>query len=296
MFVKYMHLERIGNDEVDGIEMGTTYVFPKLDGTNASLWMDTAGVLQAGSRNRHLTEEADNAGFYKWALEQKEYIEFFNRFPTYTLYGEWLVPHSLKTYRDEAWRQFYVFDVFDRETGEHISYEDYQPLLETFGINYIAPINIIKNGRLEQYISCVEKNVHLIKDGMGVGEGVVIKNYQWKNKYGRTTWAKLVSNSFKEEHSKAMGAAVIGGELMEEKIINNYITQHLVDKVFAKIQLEEGGWSGKYIPRLLGEVWHDLITEEMWDILKKNKNPRIDFAMLNKLCIAKIKEIRKDIF
>ena len=35
MFLKYMHLERYGNEEVDGIEQGTTYVFPELDGTNA---------------------------------------------------------------------------------------------------------------------------------------------------------------------------------------------------------------------------------------------------------------------
>ena len=35
MFLKYMHLERYGNEEVDGIEQGTTYVFPKLDGTKS---------------------------------------------------------------------------------------------------------------------------------------------------------------------------------------------------------------------------------------------------------------------
>jgi hypothetical protein len=39
MFIKYMHLERFGNDEVEGIEIGTTYVFPKLDGTNAQVWL-----------------------------------------------------------------------------------------------------------------------------------------------------------------------------------------------------------------------------------------------------------------
>lgn len=31
-FRKYMHLERFGNDEVQGIELGTCYIFSKLDG------------------------------------------------------------------------------------------------------------------------------------------------------------------------------------------------------------------------------------------------------------------------
>ena len=30
-FQKYMHLERFGTDEVDGINLGECHVFPKLD-------------------------------------------------------------------------------------------------------------------------------------------------------------------------------------------------------------------------------------------------------------------------
>ena len=37
-FVKYPHLERFGNDEVQGIEFGECWIFPKLDGANASIW------------------------------------------------------------------------------------------------------------------------------------------------------------------------------------------------------------------------------------------------------------------
>ena len=36
-FRRYQHIERFGNDEVAGIEDGTCYVFPKIDGTNA-IW------------------------------------------------------------------------------------------------------------------------------------------------------------------------------------------------------------------------------------------------------------------
>ena len=35
-FKKYQHIERLGTLEVEGIELGTCYVFPKIDGTNGS--------------------------------------------------------------------------------------------------------------------------------------------------------------------------------------------------------------------------------------------------------------------
>ena len=118
MFVKYMHLERYGNEEVDGIEQGTTYVFPKLDGTNAQVWVDPEGNLKAGSRNRQLQLDNDNAGFYNAMIKDDKVLSLFEGFPELRLYGEWLVPHSLKTYRDDAWRKFYIFDVCNVETGE----------------------------------------------------------------------------------------------------------------------------------------------------------------------------------
>lgn len=65
-FKKYMHVERFGNDEVQGIELGGCHLFSKLDGTNASVWWNDG--LNAGSRKRHLSIEDDNAGFCDWVL------------------------------------------------------------------------------------------------------------------------------------------------------------------------------------------------------------------------------------
>ena len=44
-FLKYQHVERVGTSEVENIELGTCYVFPKIDGTNASIWI--AGLQRA---------------------------------------------------------------------------------------------------------------------------------------------------------------------------------------------------------------------------------------------------------
>ena len=296
MFHKYVHLERYGNDEVEGIEQGTTYVFPKLDGTNASVWLNEDGTIGAGSRNRTLSLDNDNAGFMNYIVTDDRIQWLLAGFPELRVYGEWLVPHSLKTYRDDAWRKFYIFDVCNVETGEFYDYDRYKEILDCYNLDYLAPIAIIRNGTRAHFEKCMSNNIFLIKDGHGIGEGIVIKNYEWQNKYGRTTWAKIVTNEFKEIHHKEMGAPEIGGQTLEEKIVDDLVTQHFVDKVYAKIVTEELEWSTKFIPRLLQTVWHDLITEELWDIIKKNKNPRIDFAYLNRLTITKIKQLRKDIF
>jgi len=296
-FQKYMHVEKFGTAEVEGIEIGTCYVFPKLDGTNASIWRDDYGTLCAGSRNRELSSEEDNAGFHAHMREDPRYKAFFENCPDAILYGEWLVPHTLKTYRDDAWRKFYVFDVVSRRTGEFYEYDDYVNTLINHGIDYLAPIQTIKNGSHEMFSKSIELNKVLIKDGHGIGEGVVIKNYDFVNKYGRTVWAKIVTNEFKERHTKEMGATEIVGDIIEARIAEKFVTQHLVDKVHAKIINETGeGWHSKMIPRLLHTVYYDIITEEMWEILKEFKNPTINFKLLSGYVTARIKELKRELF
>ena len=296
-FIKYQHLERLHTDETDGIEVGTTYVFPKIDGTNGSIWYDPLySDIAAGSRNRHLSIEADNAGFLAAMRNSEQHNQLVHKYPQLIFYGEWLVPHSLKTYREDAWRKFYIFDVYDRANNKYLPYEDYRTILELYKVDYIAPIAIVKNGNYEVYQECLSRNHFLIDDGKGVGEGIVIKNYAYQNKYGRQTWAKLITNAFKEEHHKEMGAPLVGGEIIEDKIVSKYVTQHLVDKTYAKIVNEMDGWSSKYIPRLLHTVYYDLVTEETWNILKEFKQPKIDFRTLNNLCIQKVKELKPEVF
>jgi hypothetical protein len=299
-FLRYQHVERFGTAEVEGIEVGTCYVFPKLDGTNASVWIDedkpVGHTLCCGSRNRELELDNDNAGFMNAMYQDKAIMSFMYNAKDLVLYGEWLVPHSLKTYRDDAWRKFYVFDVYDKTKERLLRYEEYASGLDAAGINYLAPINIIKNGNIDYFTECLNKNVFLIKDGEGVGEGIVIKNYDYQNKYGRQTWAKMVTNEFKEKHHKEMGAPLIGCEIVEEKIVSKIVTQAIVDKVVAKIVLTNDGWHSKCIPQLINTVFYDLVKEESWEFVKAHKNPTINYKTLSHYCTAKVKELRQDLF
>jgi len=294
-FIKYQHIEKFGNTEVEGIEVGTCYVFPKLDGTNASVWWEEDG-LHGGSRNRELTVHSDNAGFLNAMHVDSNIITFLNNARHLVLYGEWLVPHTIKTYADDAWRKFYVFDVYDKNNERLLSFDEYVKGLEAANINYLAPLRIIKNGSVDHFTECLDQNIFMIKDGAGIGEGIVIKNYDYRNKYGRQTWAKIITNEFKENHHKEMGAPVTGCEIVEEKIVDKFVTQAMIDKVVAKITNDNDGWSAKNIPQLINTVYYDLIKEEAWEFVKAHKNPTINFKTLSHYTTAKIKQLRKDIF
>lgn len=295
MFQKYMHVERFGSDEVEGIELGECYVFPKIDGTNGSVWWD--GNLRAGSRNRELSADNDNAGFYQWVLDNPAINKFCQDHKTTRLFGEFLVPHSLKTYRDDAWRKFYVFDVFDEINQEYMPYGHYSETLEEYEIDFVPPLCVMRNATHERLLQEIEKNVFLIKDGCGFGEGIVIKNYAYQNRFGKTVWAKLVANEFKEKHAREMGPTIKNmKQMVEQEICDKYVTQHLVDKVYAKIVTECDGWNSRYIPRLLQTVFYDLVNEELWNIVKEMKNPTINFKTLNSIVIIAIKKLRPELF
>ena len=303
-YIKYLHVERFGTDEVDGIQYGTVVVQPKIDGSNGVVFYDAESdyKIKAGSRTRELSLLKDNQGFYAMILSDERIKKFYEnpKNQELILYGEFLLSHSLKTYRDEAWRKFYIFDVAglvmntDGQTQlRYFPYDEYKPLLEEYGLDYIPVIATVENGTYEQFVNLLEQTTFLIKDGLGSGEGIVLKNYLYRNRFGRYAVAKIVKSEFKELHAKTMGGIKVEGEKMvEQEIVDKYVTTALVEKTYEKIKNEEG-WSSKNIPELLGRVWHDLIVEDGFNFVKQFKNPKIDFKTLNYLCIMKIKEIRK---
>lgn len=303
MFIKYQHVERLGSDEVEGITVGECHIFPKIDGTNASVWMEGEidWELCTGSRNRLLSLGDDNAGFCQYITQSDiddRIIELLTSDlkPWMTLYGEWLVPHSLKTYREDAWRKFYIFDVYDREKEEFVSYAEYAPALERHNLDFIPLIETVTNPSPDHLHKVLMQNTYLIKDGEGAGEGIVIKRYDFKSRYGRTTWAKLVRNEFKEENKRVFGVPVVSMSPIEHKIAAAFITQGRIDKIVAKMKTEKDVPLRTRVPELFGRVWHELIADEMWNILKKHKQPTINFKLLYRHTVEQVKACVPEVF
>ena len=97
--------------------------------------------------------------------------------------------------------------------------------------------------------------------------------------------------------SKTMGAPDINGKTMvEERIVEHYCTQSLVDKCHARIRSHEGGWHPDFIPQLLSTVFYDIVNKDTWHMIKKFKNPTINYKVLSRLTTQKIKEFKPQIF
>ena len=50
------------------------------------------------------------------------------------------------------------------------------------------------------------------------------------------------------------------------------------------------------IPQLLGRVYHELIAEESWNVVKKYRNPTINYKTLQGFVTRKVKEVKSDLF
>jgi hypothetical protein len=296
--IKYQHINKIGTTDVEGLLDGACYIYPKIDGTNCPIWFnEETNEIMVGSRTRILSEDADNAGAYKTIHNDERLQRFFKDYPNYILYTEFLIPHTIKTYEGTAWRNFYVFDVVDRDKTEHLphylTYEEYQPLMEQYELLYIPLLKKIDNPTVEELQELTQINTYLIQENGGIGEGIVIKRYDFISKYGRREWGKIVVSEF--GHKKHT-PKIVPEDAIEKQIAAKYLTIEFIEKEYSKIYNEMNGWSSKYIGRLLSTIWYEFIKDYMCDILKKYRNPTIDFKILQSSINEIIKQTKTELF
>ena len=287
-FSRYQHIERLGDEHVEGILNGKVYIFPKIDGTNTQIYLGDDGEMKVGNRMNQLSKDFDSYHSYEILSAKEKYKKFLLAHPDLRLFGEFLVPIHIKAYQKDAWKKFYVFDVMRGE--KYLTYEEYVSLLEEYGIEYIPLMTTLDNPTPEQVCELCDKGKFLLMEG-GNPEGIVIKRYDFVSRFKKTVWAKVISAEFK----KKSNISSIGGT-PEEKIIFKYVTESFINKEYAKLVNEVGEWNKKMIPRFLNTLWHTLIVEEMWNIVRKLKNPTIDFQMLYNEVVKEVKKVKPEIF
>lgn len=295
-FKKYQHIERLGTTEVEGILEGKVYLFYKIDGTNSCIFLKDNNKLGFGSRNRELSLDNDNGGFANAITNNSELynnlLKYLKQNPNYIIYGEWLIPHTIKRYNQDAWKKFYVFDVLNIETQAYLSFEEYSKDMQNLNIDFIPPIEILYSPTMDLIKEKLNNTGnYLINDGLG--EGIVIKNYNYKNKYGRTTWAKVLTEEFTQNKMRTRHKNRENKELesIEYNIVKKYLTVDFIQKEFEKFKLEKNGFSSSNIFEFLNRTFTEFYRDNWELILKKFKLPTINFKLLKKIVDDKIKEI-----
>lgn len=127
------------------------------------------------------------------------------------------------------------------------------------------------------------------------GEGVVLKNPEFRNTFGDFCYAKIVDEAFKEDNGITFGGNnKFSDTYWEVWVMNKFIDVPRVQKIMNKLQPEINERLGmKHIPRVCHTVYHDMIQEEGWEISQKAK--KIDFDALKRVCFKKIKQVYVDI-
>ena len=308
---KYTHVERLSSPEVEGLLDGPITWSAKLDGTNASLrWDVKNNCIAAFSRTRQLNSENDNAGFYSWANSDDSEAKFLRNFcfhnPNLILYGEWLGQNKfighIKDYNQDALGKLWLFDVYDIEKEHYLREDEWRRALDiAYGgksyQDYPFPWYVPYYPMLEPTMELIEKvastNTFLLDNANHPGEGIVIRRPDFRNKWGHYEIGKYVRDEYRQSKSKLKQPAIAGE--VEKSIVAEFVTDAEISKTLAKVLLMNNQdkfnpKDGKTIGMTLNLVFNDAILDEMKSILKKFKNPIINFRALQNLCNQRTRE------
>lgn len=285
-YVGYDKVLRLGKTGTEGfLDGGPIVVMPKLDGTNGSVWMED-GFIKCGSKARVLSIGSDNAGFCRHILEERQEQEqaYLQKYPDRRLYGEWLVPHTIRGYEQTAWRKFYVFDV--SEGGIFLPYDEYKGSLFDFQIQVVPALvytHLIDGDEVRELCDRVSR--WMMKEDQP-GEGIVLKRYNYVNKFGAKPHVKVTNTGF-----NARPAKVIVDNEVELSIAKSCIDANAVYKAVSKVLCarDEEQWEQKMIPHLLEILFKDVIEEKLYDVVKKGK-VTVNFGQLKGAIVAQAKK------
>jgi hypothetical protein len=283
-YKSYPKIYNISKEEVDNILDYEVQVQAKVDGANALVYFDE-GLVRCGSRSRELPLDESFRGLQPYIASKPKIKEFLEENQNLILYGEWLVKHSIN-YTQDHYNKFYLFDVWNGD--EYWEQWEVEELAARLEVEY--PI-MYGTGKftLEQLDAFVDQEYLGHKN-----EGVVIKPFDFVNKFGERPYAKRVSQAFKEQN-----AIVFGGNdkhsaaYWEQYVTNKYCTIATLEKNLNKLAPEIGErLDKKHTPRVAMTCVHDSYQENAWEIFKKV--PKLDFKKTQNLMMRKYVQLYHD--
>lgn len=294
---KYQHIKKLGDIETEGILNGMITVMPKIDGANLTIaWTEKQGHIIC-SRNGVISIDNEPAtgfrGAVQYVLNHPGLLDLAKK---YIIRGEWLVKHTIN-YPPDIMNHFYVFDLEEYNGNrEYKSFIEIIPILQNMSIRYVPVLAELPCATLERLYEFLPGQ-SVFKEIDSDKEGIVIKNFDFINKFGRVQWGKIVNADFKIKNKIAFNTP---GKNVETEVhfVATYITSALVLKTIEKIKTDR---YDKFIDiqcmgEILGRVWYDVVNEEIWNYVKKYKVGIFDFKRAQKLCVEATKSIAIDYF
>ena len=254
-------------EEVDWILDWLCYIQEKIDWANLSVWLEDWEIFVWSRRTVVGTDKIK-----EWFRGAVEYINTHKGIRRLLdtlewdirLYWEWLVPHTITDYNSLSYNHFYLFDV--EVDGVRKTPEKVFEFAETFWIKTPEIFWVYKNPSVEDIQQFVWQTT--LKENNTGWEWIVIKNLDFINKWWRGSYAKIVSENFKEENWVVFGNHQRWDT--EMLLTNKYCVVGRVRKIINKIeQQQDKDISKQDIKQIIWRLQNDIITEEARNISKK---------------------------
>lgn len=293
---KYQHVERLGNEEVEGILDGEVIVQTKLDGANLTVAWDNGIVI--ASRNNiisypgHLYVGTGGQSFRGAIDYVTTHVGFISLAQSdHILRCEYLKKHTVR-YAQENYGHVYVYDVQRKD----LSYKHpihWMGMAQALGVR-IIPITYTVHRPTVDYLTKLVAGPD--EFGAEQKEGLVIKRYDgWTNKFGHITWAKLIAEDFREKNKLVFGGS--SKDPPEVQFVANTLTRQFIHKTICTLEDSLGRrLTVRDMPQVLGRCWHDAFSEELWNFIKKGKVKNFDFDRAERLSYDRTRDVALDYF
>lgn len=265
---KYQSIDRLGHKTTLGVlNVGDHIVIQeKIDGANASFRKD-GETIRAYSRNNELSEENTLGGFYQFTQTPTDAFRVEYLINGWIYFGEYLNPHKVKY--PEHQKEFFLYDIYDVDSEMYHPFSIVKLEAQRLGLNLIPVLYEGEYTSFEHLQSFVGKTMLGGRLGdVETGEGIVVKNVDYRDRFGNQKFVKLVTDVFREvQKQKAPKDPQI--ELTQEQVfVQQVVTEARVDKFLYKF-VDEGILDEHYSIEDMGIILKNMNQRIKEDILKE---------------------------
>ena len=294
-FKKYTDVIRYGKDSTLNIFNTNDHITitEKIDGANTSFILDNENEsgVSCYSRRQPLDKINNLSGYFEWV--NKNIVPIKERLKeNYRYFGEFTLKHKVK-YKDTVEKSFYLFSIWDDKKEEYLPDDIVKSEAKRLNFNLIPYFYDGPFISIEHIESFVGKSD--LTEVLDTGEGIVVKNQDYKDPYGVQVFVKIVSKRFLE-----VKYVKLKKEAPDKVIISNLatsvVTKARIEKLLYKLK-EDGKLLGNFTIKDIGIVLKALASSVIDDVMKEESEIFKDFdiKLINKAISSKVPPIIKEI-
>ncbi len=210
-----------------------------------------------------LHEEENLHGFFQWT--QQLPIEKIVAGMVY--FGEWLNPHKIKYPQYD--KQYFLFDMYDTAACKYVDFAIVEREAQRLGL-HLVPVFYQGEYQGEEHLRSFVGKTALggkLRDE-DIGEGIVVKNADYQDRFGRQLFVKIVTDVFSEVKRQKPPRDPNQPKPEEVLFVEQYVTLARVEKFLYKL-IDEGVLEETFGVKDMGVILKNLNLRIHEDILKE---------------------------